>query len=591
MRTLRFVFVMVLFCVFVCPVVAHGRTIIVPDDYLKIQQALYASNTGDTVFIREGIYYETSISIVEVDTSTARRPVRRSITIVGEGMGKTIIDGSKGNYDIFIVNAPYTIIRDLTVRNSKDSGICFRGKGEVSMVVNCECTGNRSGIMCQIMRADQLLGTDVAKPFIIANRLVDNNYYGFYFENGCQAVAMHNWIEGNGYAGIYCRMGAVLTPCEPLIRNNHIINNAPGGEVYGVVVAGMSQPTIRNNVIVGFPIGAYWYEGAHVDWFRNNVIMECGFGAKSGKNQYIDYNLFYDNGEDVDKLVMRENCITGEDPLFVDPDDGDYHLADGSPCIGAGDPEMPDGATETNYDGSDIDMGVFGGKEVGPVCKVLLSKPSRDQDDLRTYYVAEQFEDLNGNGIWDLGEAYEDVNDNGVHDDDEHFTDENHNGYWDEGEPYIDENYNEHYDHGEPFTDLNGNEQWDDQREPYTDDNRNGKYDRGAQLTYIGIFTNFGYEAEDTDLFLGLMLENGEYFTFDARGACVPGASPLLEPAPYVDDNFAYAIHTMTVRFFHGFPLVDQNIGLYAVMAPANHIYDQPWDALAGETIILTDPQ
>ncbi len=586
MKVFGFVTIAALLCALACPVTAYGRTIIVPDDFLKIQEAIYDANSGDTVFIREGIYYETSISIVEIGR---KKPVRRSITIIGEGMGKTIIDGSKGNYDIFIVNAPFTIIRDLTVRNSKDSGICFRGKGEESIVINCELTGNRSGIMCQITSYDQNLNTDIAKPFIIGNRLVDNNYYGFYFENGCQAVAMHNWIEGNGYAGVYCRMDAVLTLCEPLIRNNHIINNAPGGEVYGVVVAGMAQPTIRNNVIVGFPTGAYWYEGTHVDWFRNNVIMECGVGAESRKNKYIDYNLFYDNGEDVDGLVMRENCITGEDPLFVDPQNGDYHLGTGSPCIGTGDPEMPDGTTEANYDGSDIDIGVFGGKEVGSVCKVLLSKPSKDRDNVKTYYVAEQYEDLNGNGMWDLGEPFEDLNDDGAYNEDEPFTDENHNGYWDEGEAYIDENYNGRYDSGEPFTDLNGNERWDKQREPYTDDNRNDKYDHGALFACIATYTCFGYETEETDLFLSFMLQNGEYFTYDTEGAWVPGASPLY--STYVDDNFAYTIHAMTARFFHGFPLVDQNIGLYTVMAPANHIYDQPWDALAGETIILTDPQ
>jgi len=591
METLRFALIAALFCAFVCPVAAHGRTIIVPDDFLKIQDAIYDSNTGDTVFIREGIYYETSISVVEVDTSTARPPVRRSITIMGEGMGRTIIDGERGGYDIFIVNAPYTIIRDLTARNGKDSGISFQGKGEISVAVNCECTGNLSGIKCQITRADQILKTDIAKPFIIANRLVNNNYYGLYLENGCQAVAMQNWIEGNGYAGVYCRMDAVLTPCEPLIRNNHVINNAPGENVFGgVVVAGMSQPTVRNNVIVGFPIGAYWYEGTHVDWFRNNVIMECGIGAQSKKSQYIDYCLFYDNGEDIRGLVKRENCITGQDPLFVDPENGDYHLMTGSPCIGSGDPEMPDGSTETNYDGSDIDIGVYGGKEVGAVCRILLSKPSGDREGVKTYYVAEQYEDLNGNGSWDLGEPYEDVNDNGIYDADEHFTDENHNGYWDEGELYIDVNGNGRYDSGEPFTDLNGNNRWDDQREPYVDNNRNDKYDRGTLLTFISIYTCFGYEAEETDLFLALLLESGDIFTYNTLGAWASGG-PWPIYSTFVSDNFAYAIHVMTLRFFHGFPLVDQNMGLYAVMAPANHVLDQPWDALAGQTIRLTDPE
>ena len=588
MKLLHLAFAVALVCTFVWPSVTLGRTITVPDDFLSIQDAVYDANTGDTVFIREGLYYETSISISPIGS---KPPERKAITIVGEGMGKTIIDGSKGSFDVFIVNAPYTIIRDLTVRNSKASGICFRGKGDVSIVVNCESVGNRTGIQCQITRYDQNLDTDISKAIIIDNRIVDNRYYGLYLENGCQATVMHNWIEGNGYAGVYCRMDAVLTPCEPIVRNNHIINNASGSEVYGVVVAGMAQPTIRNNVIVGFPTGAYWYEGSHVDWFRNNVIMECGVGAESKVRKRIDYCLFYDNEKDVSNLQLGANVITGEDPLFVDPENGDYHLAAGSPCIGAGDPEMPDGTSETNYDGSDIDMGVYGGKEVGPACRIVLSKPSKDRHGVKTYYIAEDYEDLNGNGRWDLGEPFEDANDSGKWDEGETFTDENHNGVWDEGEPYIDVNYNGRYDNGEPFTDLNENGRWDDQREPYTDSNRNDRYDRGDEFTYIGLYTNFGYEAGGTDLFLAFLLEDGSYYTYNAGGAWVPGAYGLLNPAPFVNDNYAFAIHTLTLRFFYGFSLVDQNIGLFAVMAPEGHVVDQPWDALAGETVKFTEPQ
>jgi hypothetical protein len=121
------------------------------------------------------------------------------------------------------------------------------------------------------------------------------------------------------------------------------------------------------------------------------------------------------------------------------------------------------------------------------------------------------------------------------------------------------------------------------------DNNKNGKYDRGALLTFISIYTCFGYEAEETDLFLALLLESGDIFTYNTLGAWAPGAWPVY--STFVSDNFAYAIHVMTLRFFHGFPLVDQNIGFYAVMAPANHVLDQPWDALTGQTIRLTDSQ
>ncbi|MBN1592497.1 MAG: right-handed parallel beta-helix repeat-containing protein [Candidatus Coatesbacteria bacterium] len=588
MRVWFFTLFAAMICALMVPVVVEGRTIVVPDDYLKIQDAVYATNTGDTVFIREGTYYETSISFGEIGYV---KPVRWSITICGEGMGKTIIDGSKGNYDIFIVNAPFTIIRDLTVRNSKASGICFRGKSETSMVVNCESTGNRTGMLCQITAYDQRYNTDSANPYIIGNRLVDNNYYGLYFEHGCQAQAMHNVIEGNGYAGVYCRTDTDV-PCEPTIRNNFIINSTANDEVYGVAVASYTQPIIRNNVIVGFPVGAYWYSSDAAELFRNNIITECGIGISAVERLRIEYCCLYDNGEDIDNVVLdADTTITGEDPLFVDPDGMDFHLANGSPCIGTGDPRLPDGTDESNYDMSDIDMGVFGGKEVGAVCRVILSEPAKDRNGLKTYFVAEQFGDLNGNGVWDVGEPFEDLDGDGQCGDTEPFTDENHNGYWDPGEPYIDENYNSRYDKGEPFTDLNENGQWDSEREPYTDTNRNGEYDRGTELTVIGLYTCFGYEAEETDLLLAFLLENGEYFTMNPGGAWVPGAYSLLSPSPYVGDNYAFAMHAMTASFYSGFSMVDQEIGLYSLMTVANHVFDRPWKALSGHRITFTEAQ
>ena len=49
------------------------------------------------------------------------------------------------------------------------------------------------------------------------------------------------------------------------------------------------------------------------------------------------------------------------DPLFADPENGDFRLQPGSPCIDSGDPEL----IYNDHDGSRNDMGAFGGPE-GP---------------------------------------------------------------------------------------------------------------------------------------------------------------------------------------------------------------------------------
>jgi len=61
--------------------------------------------------------------------------------------------------------------------------------------------------------------------------------------------------------------------------------------------------------------------------------------------------------------------------------------------------------------------------------------------------LAEEFEDLNGNGEYDGDEYFEDSNENGEWDEGEEFEDWNENGEWDEGEPFTDADNDGEYDH------------------------------------------------------------------------------------------------------------------------------------------------
>lgn len=66
----------------------------------------------------------------------------------------------------------------------------------------------------------------------------------------------------------------------------------------------------------------------------NNIIMNAqnsiysGIGEISGRN-----NLFFQN---TSNDVTLDNPVTLLDPMFVDPDNDNYHLQKGSPAIDAG---------------------------------------------------------------------------------------------------------------------------------------------------------------------------------------------------------------------------------------------------------------
>ena len=68
------------------------------------------------------------------------------------------------------------------------------------------------------------------------------------------------------------------------------------------------------------------------EWHRDNVVNFCL----------------------VEHETEGEGNIIGENPLFVNIDEGDYHLTADSPCIDAGDPDSPE-----DPDGTRADMGAY----------------------------------------------------------------------------------------------------------------------------------------------------------------------------------------------------------------------------------------
>jgi len=272
----------------------------------------------------------------------------------------------------------------------------------VAKVKNCEIMGNTTGSggwsNCFGSNGGSGAGiycTESVSP-IIEHCRITGNVTG----SGADAAAIyHDDAGGNGGsgAGIFCYAGA--------IRNCSITNNLTGrggdGGGYGegpssdggnggsgAGVFGLSAMitncTVANNIT---GVGGIGGSGGGVDGQRGS-----GAGIYANNSTMVNNAIICGNSPDevaghdcnnvsycdiCDGFCKGANANISIDPLFADPNNGDYHLksqagrwdpnsqswvtdANTSPCIDAGDPHS-DWTAELWPNGKRINMGAYGG--------------------------------------------------------------------------------------------------------------------------------------------------------------------------------------------------------------------------------------
>ncbi|RJS69156.1 hypothetical protein CW714_09045, partial [Methanophagales archaeon] len=76
----------------------------------SIQAAINNASDGDTIYVHEGTYYEYRIN------------VNKSLSLIGDGMNKTIVDGRGGTDYLMLVSADWVNVSGFTLQNLEDCG-------------------------------------------------------------------------------------------------------------------------------------------------------------------------------------------------------------------------------------------------------------------------------------------------------------------------------------------------------------------------------------------------------------------------------------------------------------------------------------
>ena len=109
--------IMLAFELNVQPAKCEPRTIIVPDDYAYIQEAINAAGDGDTIQVSAGTYRESLY-------------INKTLTLTGENKENTILDG-KGGYSVIEVNSTAVVISGFTIINGSNGILLEKCDGSI----------------------------------------------------------------------------------------------------------------------------------------------------------------------------------------------------------------------------------------------------------------------------------------------------------------------------------------------------------------------------------------------------------------------------------------------------------------------------
>lgn len=259
-------------------------------NYTSIQNAIDNASDGDTIFVYNGIYYETLV-------------INKPINLISASKDKTIIHGKNSN-SIVLINADNCTINGFKIINTNSSsevtGIMI--KSSYNTISNNTVLNTAHGVYLSLE----------SKNNTISMNTISNNDYGFYLTFSYSNHILTNNISLNSLYGIHLYPGSY----NNVISGNNISENG-----YGIRLQDASSNTISGNVISNNQRGMYFCCQA-----QNNVIYYNTFKQNTEWNAHDKVNNQWDNGS-------IGNYWDDYDGIDADGDgigDTPYDISDGS---------------------------------------------------------------------------------------------------------------------------------------------------------------------------------------------------------------------------------------------------------------------
>lgn len=246
-------------------------TIIVPDNYPSITDAIRNASAGDTIIVRSGTYLENPI-------------IDKPLKLQGENIANTRLVGTGGSVgaSVFTILSSNVKISGFTITSVNYSAYSNLANGILIEGNDCSISGNSivntlTGVFCSLQSS-----------VVIAQNNITGNHNSIRFYGGFNNTISTNNITGNSASGI-----AIEGYSDNLTRNN-ISQNTIGiglGATYSVIFG--------NNITENSNSGIYLPGSNNIisaNSFVNNkygLYSVPSFGLSSGNT--IFHNNFVNN--------------------------------------------------------------------------------------------------------------------------------------------------------------------------------------------------------------------------------------------------------------------------------------------------------
>ncbi len=319
----------------------NAEIINVPDDFETIQGAIDEAEERDTILIAPGLYFEN----IAIDR---HRIVIGSLFLTTNDeayVDSTIIDGNEDGsvVTINIERDERTTIVGITIINGRANnggGINCEDCGQVT-VMKCVITNNyATNAGGGVYSVETHLNSFQSRITNNSSRF-GGGIYGGGGDNGFSigtTLIADNVARADGTGGMYCLPRSDVEMSNCTISNNS--SAAPRQSGGGIHLSEESSMVINDMIFWGNSFPQLVFDTDNSDDIH--ITYCCIEGGKD--------SLDWEDDEDWD-WQWEHNIMAN--PLFVNPDEGDYHLQAESPCIDTG---MPMGL---DPDGTTPDMGLF----------------------------------------------------------------------------------------------------------------------------------------------------------------------------------------------------------------------------------------